>query len=181
MRIKLSVIVILSIILLMGCSSETEPETEAEVATESIDTESIKELVNDYTIDKLDAKQASITSTELIIEENDNQKKVYQLPEEEFFVSIAPFKTETHECEIHSLTGCQGELVSESFDVEITNASGDVILDETKTTEANGFIDLWLPRNDTYTVIITQDDKRTESEISTFEGDKTCITTMQLQ
>jgi len=182
-RIKLSIFVILSMMLLMGCSSETEPETEteAEVATESLDTASIKALVNDYTIDKLDAKQASITSTELIIEEDDNQKKVYQLPEEEFFVSIAPFKTETHECDIHSLTGCQGELVSESFDVEITNASGDLVLDESKTTEANGFIDLWLPRNDTYTVVITQDDKTTEAEISTFEGDKTCITTMQLQ
>ena len=54
-------------------------------------------------------------------------------------------------------------------------------MDETVKSQANGFIDLWLPRDNTYHVTITQGDKSVESEISTFKGDNTCITTMQLK
>src|SRR5699024_4598072 len=84
----------------------------------------------------------------------------YDLPEDEFFVSIAPFLNETHPCDIHSLTGCQGELVNEDLEVQIENSSGEVILDEKQQTEANGFIDLWLPRDDTFNVTITQEEKK---------------------
>src|SRR5699024_8707503 len=90
------------------------------------------------------------------------------------------FLNETHPCDIHSLTGCQGELVNEDLEVQIENSSGEVILDEKQQTEANGFIDLWLPRDDTFNVTITQDGKKTTSEISTYDGDNTCITTIQL-
>jgi hypothetical protein len=48
------------------------------------------------------------------------------------------------------------------------------------TAPDHGFLDLWLPRNDTYHVAIGHDGKTTGGEISTFEGDDTCITTMQL-
>src|SRR5699024_2081533 len=98
----------------------------------------------------------------------------------EFFVSIAPFIKETHPCEIHSLTGCQGEMVNEEFDVYLEDVEGNVVLDETIQTEANGFIDLWVPRDETYRITITYDGKTAEEEFSTFENDKTCITTMQL-
>lgn len=78
------------------------------------------------------------------------------------------------------MTGCQGELVEEEFDVLIEDEEGNVILDETLTSQANGFIDLWLPRDKTYQVTITQNGKAAELELSTFEGDDTCVTTMQL-
>jgi len=48
------------------------------------------------------------------------------------------------------------------------------------TTFENGFIDLWLPRDKTFNVTIEHNGKVAESVISTFEGDNTCITTMQL-
>src|SRR5699024_4262682 len=95
------------------------------------------------------------------------------LPEDEFFVSIAPFLNETHPCDIHSLTGCQGELVNEDLEVQIENSSGEVILDEKQQTEANGFIDLWLPRDDTFNVTITQDGKKTIKVNIKQEGKKT--------
>src|SRR5699024_12282143 len=95
-------------------------------------------------------------SSDLLVVEEDNEELVYELPEEEFFVSIAPFINETHECAVHSLTGCQGELVEEDFDVLITDSSGEVVVDETMTTEENGFIDLWLPRDETFVVEMTQ-------------------------
>jgi hypothetical protein len=78
------------------------------------------------------------------------------------------------------LTGCQGEMVNEEFDVYIEDENGKVVVDGTLTSLANGFIDLWLPRDHTYIIKIENDGKITESEISTFENDPTCITTMQL-
>jgi hypothetical protein len=78
------------------------------------------------------------------------------------------------------LTGCQGELVNEQFNVYIEDTEGNVIVDSTVTSRSNGFIDLWLPRDKTYQIQITHDGKKAESKISTFENDPTCITTMQL-
>jgi len=78
------------------------------------------------------------------------------------------------------LTGCQGELVEETFDVFIEDKDGNVILDDEVVSQKNGFLDLWLPRDQTYKVKIEHDGKVVESELSTFENDGTCITTMQL-
>lgn len=173
MKLKSLVLFTLMTMLLMACSSSED--------SDSVNKGDIKELVQAYTVDELDAESASITSTELIVKEEGKSETIYELPSDEFFVSIAPFINETHPCEVHSLTGCQGELVEEEFDVTIKDSSGETVLDETKKTEKNGFIDLWLPRDDVYDVKITQDEKVTESEISTFEKDQTCITTMHLQ
>ncbi|WP_438311563.1 CueP family metal-binding protein [Sporosarcina sp. FA9] len=170
MGLKRISILIFILALLVGCSNKAE----------SINTTDIKKLVRDYTVGNLEAASASITSSELIITHENKEVVTYDLPEDEFFVSIAPFISETHPCDIHSLTGCQGELVEEEFNVHIEDSEGNVILDEKKITEANGFIDLWLPRDGKFNVIITQDDRETTSEISTFDGDNTCITTMQL-
>jgi hypothetical protein len=78
------------------------------------------------------------------------------------------------------LTGCQGELVEEEFDVLIEDEDGNIILDEKVTSQANGFIDLWLPRDKTLQVNISQDGKAAKQELTTFKGDDTCVTTMQL-
>lgn len=78
------------------------------------------------------------------------------------------------------MTGCQGELANEEFDVYIEDNDGDVVVDKTVTSLENGFIDFWLPRDKTYQIEITHDGKKAESEISTFENDATCITDMQL-
>ena len=175
MKIRTIIFLALTMLVLTACGGEDTSQSEG-----SLSANDIKDLVNDYTVDNLEPDSASITSHELVVEE-DNEELVYELPEEEFFVSIAPFINETHECAVHSLTGCQGELVEEEIDVLITDSSGEVVVDETMTTEENGFIDLWLPRDETFVVEMTQGSRTTEAKISTFEGDKTCITTMQLK
>ncbi|WP_303969224.1 CueP family metal-binding protein [Sporosarcina ureae] len=175
MKIKLIAALLLITALSVGCSNE---KANTETQESEVD---IKELVNDYTVRNAVAASASITSSELIVTDDDKNVTTYDLPDDEFFVSIAPFVDSTHPCDIHSLTGCQGELVEEDFEVHIEDSEGNVILDEIKTTETNGFIDFWLPRDDTFTVTIKQDNKETVSEITTFDGDNTCITTMQLQ
>src|SRR5690625_3725094 len=159
------------IIIIASCASEND-------ATDEI--ENVRDLVHYYSTEQFSEDvTASITSHELIVTKKGEEKN-YDLSEEDFFISIAPFKTTTHECAIHSLTGCQGELVEETLHVYIEDDQGEVIKDEEMTTLANGFIDLWLPRERTYTVKFTQDDYKAEGEISTFKDDHTCITTVQL-
>lgn len=166
---------LLFIVLLSACSNEDESSSKIK---DSVD---LKQLVQDYSTDKITDGSASISSKELFITNDDDSTTVYNLPEDEFFVSIAPYIETTHPCAIHSLTGCQGELVNEEFEVYIEDTDGNVVLDQTMKTEANGFIDLWLPREKSYIVKISNHDKTVESEISTFENDNTCITTMQLK
>ncbi|OIJ20755.1 hypothetical protein BKP45_08120 [Anaerobacillus alkalidiazotrophicus] len=70
-------------------------------------------------------------------------------------------------------------MVEEEFNVYIEDSEGNIIVDKTMTSLENGFIDFWLPRDRTYLVRIEHEGRMVESEISTFEEDATCITTMQ--
>ncbi|HLR43300.1 MAG TPA: CueP family metal-binding protein [Pseudogracilibacillus sp.] len=173
MKVKNWLILILASILLVACSNEEETTKQGE-------TEDIKELVHTYSVEDIEDETASITSKELIVTSEDETETVYPLPEDEFFVSIAPFINETHPCKDHSLTGCQGELVQESFDVTIEDETGNIVLEDTIQTEKNGFFDLWLPRDQTYNIKMEHDGKNVDAAFSTFEEDGTCITTMQL-
>lgn len=140
----------------------------------------IKQIVQDFSLGKSSATSASITSSELKVVSQDSKATVYDLPKDEFFVSIAPFVNETHPCAIHNLATCRGEMANEDFKVYIEDGDGKVVLDQTLKSQPNGFIDLWIPRDQNLKVKITYDGKTAESEISTFEDDNTCITTMQL-
>ncbi|ALS77436.1 hypothetical protein AUO94_01710 [Planococcus kocurii] len=167
MRVPFFVIMVALLGLLAGCTEEPSL-TQAEV----------KELVSDLSgSDKVSA--ASIDDQELTVED-EGETVVYPLAGEEFFVSIAPYETYTHPCEIHSLTGCQGELAEKEMMVKIIDDQGEVYVDEVMTTPANGFIDLWLPRDRTYTIEIEAEGKKGEIGFSTFAGDPTCLTDLLL-
>src|SRR5699024_5120334 len=169
-KLKMGIIMSLLLVLLVACSNDG--------VSEEGYTEDIKGLVHEYSIGDIKDETASITSKELIVTNSDEKETIYSLPEDEFFVSFAPYINQTHPCTNHSLTGCQGELVEEEFDVFIEDMEGNIVLEDTLKTEANGFIDLWLPRDKTYNIIINYNGKKVESEFSTFEQDGTCITTM---
>lgn len=162
----------LSIIMmfLTGCSGESSAENSAE---------GIKEYVAELSgSGKMVA--ASIDYGNLYVEDEDVEE-VYKLPEDEFFVSFAPYLTTTHPCEIHSLTGCQGEMADTDIEVKIVEADGEVHVNKMMMTMENGFVDLWLPRDREYTMTINYEDKSVESEFSTYEGDNTCLTELQLK
>ncbi|KKE78937.1 CueP family metal-binding protein [Oceanobacillus caeni] len=171
MKKLFSIACMVFVLALVGCNDSAEEE---------MDSQETKELVHEYSTGDFEDVSASITSHELIVTDNQEKETSYPLPKDEFFVSIAPFVETTHPCEIHSLTGCQGELVNKEFDVYIEDEEGKVVVDKTMTSLDNGFIDIWLPRDETFQVKIEHEGKTSESEISTFEGDNTCITTMQL-
>jgi hypothetical protein len=71
-------------------------------------------------------------------------------------------------------------MVEKEFDVYIEDMDGNVVMDEKVKSQQNGFIDLWLPRDKKFRTKIEYNGKMVESEISSFENDATCITTMQL-
>lgn len=144
------------------------------------DTSNVKQLVHEYSSSKIKDLSASITSEQLIVTDSSNKSTKYNLPKDEFFVSIAPYVKNTHPCATHSLTGCQGELSEQEFNVYIEDTEGNVIVDQAMKSQSNGFIDLWLPRDKKYSVTIAQGGIKAKSELSTFKSDNTCVTTMQL-
>ena len=177
MKAKIFLPILFMSAVLVGCG---QADSNNEATSKETEVVNIKEVVSDYSSNKTTNDTASITSQELIIEKSDGNELAYDLSEEDFFVSIAPYVNETHPWTNHSLTGCQGELVEEEFDVFIEDMEGNVIIDEKVKSQTNGFIDLWIPRDKTYRIKIKHDGKVSESEISTFENDGTCITNMQL-
>lgn len=164
--------IVFVLIVLTGCSERNTPAEN--------ETQDIKQLVQDYSTGKMEHGSASITSRQLIVTGSDDKKMTYELPEDDFFVSIAPYVNETHPCATHSLTGCRGEMVNEEFTISIVDTDGNSVFDQAVKSQANGFIDLWLPRDKTYRITVGHDGRTAESEFSTFEKDNTCITTIKL-
>ncbi len=145
---------------------------------EDLNPEETKKLVESY-------DQSSLTKTEtvfidsqkLTVVNQKNKTKEYTLPKDEFFVSIAPYYQMTHPCSIHYLSSCYSELGNQPFEVVIKNKQGEILVDETLVSQENGFIDLWVPRNQEYTIQITHNGSQVETTFSTFNQDDTCITT----
>ena len=102
------------------------------------------------------------------------------LPADQLVVAFAPYISKTHPCEIHYMSGCQGELIETPVKVTATLTDGSVLLDEEITTMKNGFLELWLPRNQEITVTMEALDRKASGTIGTFPESNTCITTFQL-
>lgn len=67
-----------------------------------------------------------------------------------------------------------------SEDVFVIDMDGNVVIVDTLITGANGFIDLWLPRDKQFRISVHYEGKKVESIISTIANDGTCITRLQL-
>ncbi|KAE8560672.1 CueP family metal-binding protein [Paenibacillus polymyxa] len=144
-------------------------------------TTDIKQLVHDFSAGKATGQSASINSSQLMVTGNNNQTINYDLPDNEFFVSIAPYVDQTHPCATHSPTGCQGEIKNGAFNVTVHDSEGNIIIENAAMkSQPNGFIDLWLPRDKTYRISVNHEGKTAQTEFSTYEKNDTCITTMQL-
>jgi hypothetical protein len=88
MKAKILAVTLLAAGVLAGCNSDSD-----NAETSSVD---IKKMVSEFSTDKIENKTASITSLELIVTDNNGKEKVYELPEKDFFVSIAPYEDQTH-------------------------------------------------------------------------------------
>lgn len=158
-------------------------EAPAPLAAHGLDGMTGKEIVDH--LDRLGGEDrpadlmASVRAEELIVTDGTEEVTV-ELPEDSFYLSVAPFVETTHECYYHSLTTCQGELHGEDVEVTFTTDDGEVLVDETTTTFANGFVGYWLPRDVEGTLRVTHEGRVGEVAVATGEEDPTCLTTLQL-
>ncbi|HAQ06661.1 MAG TPA: hypothetical protein DCR24_03715 [Bacillus bacterium] len=93
MKSKLLAVTFAVAVVLGACSGGSVKE---ETTSQENQTQDIKKLVNDYSVRNIEAKSASITSNQLIVTSSDESETEYDLPENEFFISIAPYENQTH-------------------------------------------------------------------------------------
>ncbi|TKC16255.1 hypothetical protein FA727_14980 [Robertmurraya kyonggiensis] len=93
MKAKIVFLIMLSSMMLVACSGDKQSEESSSGKNESVN---IKELVHDYSTGSIKGETASITSKQLNVTDEDNKETLYDLPDDEFFVSIAPYINETH-------------------------------------------------------------------------------------
>ncbi len=190
-------------LFLAGCSNSTPTDATSNTQDSTATTESQQDeaqtLLAKHDLDGLDTKAvitaleqlpvaqrptdliASIRPTGLVVSD-ETTETILPMPEDEFYLSVAPYFDETHPCHFHSLTTCRGELGGTDITVKITNKdTGEVLVDETRTTEDNGFFGFWLPIGIDATVELSAGDRSAVAEVSTKgDEDATCLTTMQL-
>ena len=109
----------------------------------------------------------------------DGEKTTVPL-EAKMVVAIAPYMNTTHPCEVHYMSGCQGEMANTPVKVFGETSDGLIVVDNTFTTMKNGFFELWLARDLDVQLTIEYEGKRASQVISTKNNGNTCITTMQL-
>jgi hypothetical protein len=125
---------------------------------------------------------ASVRSDVLVLADGpEGEEFALDLPEDRFYLSMAPYADHTHDCFFHSLTSCLGELRGEEVAVTITDDSdGTVLVEEDGTTFDNGFLGYWLPRGIDATVTVEHAVGAGTARVSTGEDDPTCLTTLEL-
>ena len=176
---------------LTGCSAaDPEPTTDRTVSQDTfLTTHGLADMDAVEIIDHLDRQKvterptdliASVRADELLLS-SDDQEVVVDLPDNQTYVSIAPYLNSTHDCFYHSLTTCLGELDNEDIQVTITDeATGEVLVDEATTTFDNGFIGFWLPDDVTGLIEVSYQGRTGTTEFSTTDDGATCVTDLRL-
>jgi hypothetical protein len=141
--------------------------------------EEVVEVLDSTHEDREKGLAASVTADQVVLADRDRQVTL-DVPQDRFYLAVAPYETTTHDCFHHSLSGCQGELVDTPVRVTVTDAGGTVLVDEERTTYANGFVGLWLPADIEGTIEVRARGKSATADIATGAEDPTCLTTMRL-
>lgn len=86
LRITLLGVITLFLLTLSACGNDNN----------EISSDDVKSLVDEYSANFSTSEMAYITSNELVIASEAGEETAYELPEDEFFVSIAPYFEQTH-------------------------------------------------------------------------------------
>ena len=90
---------------------------------------------------------ASVQPNAVVLTDAQDRQVILPLPADEVYVSVAPYRNQTHDCYFHNLTTCLGELDNTDVQVTLTSSDDQVLVDETRRTYDNGFFGLWVPRD----------------------------------
>lgn len=124
---------------------------------------------------------ASVQPDALVLRDESGREGRLPMPDDAVYISIAPFRAQTHDCHFHSLTTCVGELSDTELRIVLTAADGSVLLDETRRTHDNGFTGVWVPRGIEATLTVESAGLTGSVPLSTTSSDdRTCITDLQL-
>lgn len=166
----------------VSASASSADSLLAEHGLEGLDVKTVIDRLDRLPVeDRPDDLMASVRPTSLVVSDpGGGQEHSLPMPEDEFYLSLAPYVDGTHDCFFHSLTTCRGELSKDKVDVRIETADGEVLVDESTTTFDNGFVGYWLPRDIDATITVTRGEQTGTAEISTGEKDLTCLTSLEL-
>lgn len=178
------------VLAVSGCSTGPTPSSAETSQAATLDQYGLSGLDARDMIERLDTMAVSDRPADLIgsvepdslVLTSDGQTTSVPMPADEFYLSLAPYESQTHECYFHSLTTCRGELRNEEIQVTVTDqATGETVLDETRTTYDNGFIGIWLPRDLSGELTVDHEGKTATTPISTANADDlTCLTSLRL-
>ncbi|MCO5315267.1 MAG: CueP family metal-binding protein [Solirubrobacterales bacterium] len=183
-------------IVLAGCGNSSEEQAPsssagghsgqslllAENGLDGLDARQIIDRLDAMPVDQRPADLiASVEPNELILSDGGNREVRLPMPEDRVYVSVAPYRAETHECHFHSLTTCRGELGNTGVAVKLTGEDGRVLINKTRKTFDNGFVGFWVPRGIKANLTVKADGRKGTETLSTVNpDDATCITTMRL-
>lgn len=180
-------------LILAGCSAST-PQADggssnnAQLLTaydlEGLDAREIIDHLDSMPVnERPDGLMASIRPDQLTLTGKAGQDAILPMPDDEFYLAVAPYTGQTHECHFHSPTGCQGELRNTDVQITVTDqGTGEILYDEQTRSYDNGFVGLWLPSDRAVTVTVTVTGQGISGSVSISTGteDATCLTTLRL-
>lgn len=191
-----AIAVVALLLTLTGCSTGADQRSLTQ--SEAAGSGDLTQVMGEYSLDGMDTVElidhldrldgsdrptdlmASVRPDVLVLASGDEEQS-REMPDDQFYVSFAPYVDQTHECFHHSLTTCQGELSAQDIQVEVRDrTNGAVLVSDTLTTFDNGFIGIWLPRDIEGTIRATYGGKAGEVDFTTDEDAPTCITTLRM-
>ena len=104
-----------------------------------------------------------------------------ELPKDRMVVAVAPYRSFTHPCATHYFSSCTGEMKNLPFQVRVLDDKREVVFEGVVRTGADGFFELWLPRNKRFSLEIRHGSWEARGRVATFEDSPTCLTTFRLQ
>ncbi|GII98828.1 hypothetical protein CLV28_2615 [Sediminihabitans luteus] len=204
-RTALAGVLTLATLALAGCSADDRADGRSPAATSDAgaagavgSATSADAVLAPYGLDGLEAVQvvdaleatplaerpadltASVRPREVVLDSPAGTATL-PLPDDAFYLSLAPYVSATHPCAQHSLTTCRGELGGAEVALTVVDdATGKTLVDDTRTAADNGFVGLWLPRDRELTVRVQVDGRAASTQVTTSDDADTCLTTLQL-
>lgn len=178
-------------LILAGCAASTSPADSGSSSNaqllaaydlEGLDAREIIDRLDSMPVnERPDGLMVSIRPDQIILTDENGGEATLPMPDDEFYLAVAPYTGQTHECHFHSPTGCQGELRSTDLQITVTDQNtGESLYQQETRTYDNGFAGLWLPRGTAAIVTVNGQGSSGSVSVTTGDQDATCITTLRL-
>ena len=171
---------VLAIGVVAGCNGGPASTAELIAQLQQLDAEQALALANRWRTTQ-PGVTSTLTADAVEFRFAGGEEVAVPLPPDRMVVAVAPYLTKTHPCEIHSLSGCTGEMAGVGMRVFARDADGTVLIDESMTAMDNGFIELWLPRDREIDLTVVAAGRTAAGRIATFDAANTCVPEFRLE